>query len=102
MARPRTELQTKLEELLGSSNVYFQPPENFRMQYPAIVYSRDSSWDIWGDNGKYLLYRGYQIALIGLDPDSPILDRLEFLPMCSYSRHFNADGLNHDIFVIYH
>lgn len=101
MARPRTDLQTKLVEILGSQNVYYQPPENVQMRYPAIVYNRDRSWDVWADDQKYLLYKGYMITLIGLDPDSPVLDRLEQLPMCTYNRHFNADGLNHDVFLIY-
>ena len=35
----RTELQTLLEEILGSKNVYFQPPDTVSMKYPAIVYS---------------------------------------------------------------
>ena len=35
----RLELQNKLEELLGSRHVYFQPPESVKMEYPAIKYS---------------------------------------------------------------
>ena len=36
----RPELQTKLEELLGNRNVYYQPPESVKIEYPAIVYSK--------------------------------------------------------------
>ena len=36
----RLELQTKFENILGSRNVYFQPPASVQMRYPAIVYSR--------------------------------------------------------------
>ena len=36
----RLELQAKLEELLGSEQVYYQPPESIKMSYPAIVYSK--------------------------------------------------------------
>lgn len=35
----RLDLQTFLEELLESKNVYFQPPESVKMKYPAIVYA---------------------------------------------------------------
>lgn len=97
----RMSLQLKLEEVLGSRNVYFQPPENVKLQYPAIVYHRDRSWDIWADDGKYLLYRGYILTHIGYDPDSTVLDRLELLPMCSFERHYESDGLNHDVYLIY-
>ena len=37
----REQLQTKLEELLKSRNVYYQPPATVRISYPAIVYFKD-------------------------------------------------------------
>ena len=37
----RIELQLKLEEILGSRHVYFQPPASIKMTYPAIVYELD-------------------------------------------------------------
>jgi hypothetical protein len=36
---PRLQLQTLLETL--TEHVYFQPPENLKVQYPCIVYQRD-------------------------------------------------------------
>ena len=38
----RLELQSKLEEILGSRQVYYQPPETVKMEYPAIVYRQNS------------------------------------------------------------
>ena len=35
----RLDLQALLEDLLGSRNVYYQPPESVKMNYPAIVYA---------------------------------------------------------------
>ena len=35
----RLELQTKLEELMDSRNVYFQPPTSTTISYPCIVYN---------------------------------------------------------------
>ena len=34
----RIDLGNKLKEILGSSNVYFQPPDNLKMVYPCIRY----------------------------------------------------------------
>lgn len=101
MARPRTELDTILRTIRGSSNVYFQPPENLIMRYPCIRYERDRTYDIFADNRKYLLYKGYMITSISDDPDDIVLDKLEGLSMCSYVRHYVADNLNHDVFLIY-
>lgn len=102
MARPRLELQMTLENTIGSSYVYFQPPENLKLRYPCLIYNRDRSWDVWGDNNRYLLYKGYMLTYISKNPDDPNLDKLEYLPMCSYVRHYVADNLNHDVFLIYH
>ena len=101
MARPRTELDVILRETRGSSNVYFQPPENLRMQYPCLRYERDRTYDIFADDNKYILHKGYMITSISKDPDDTVLDRLEALPLCSYVRHYVADNLNHDVFLIY-
>ena len=37
----RVDIQEKFKFLLGSNNVYYQPPANLKMKYPAIVYSLD-------------------------------------------------------------
>lgn len=102
MARSRLNLQAELERILGSEHVYYQPPENIKLRFPAIVYNRDRSWDVWADNKKYLLYKGYMITAIGLNPDSMVLDQIELMDMCTYVRHFIVDGLNHDVFLIYY
>lgn len=101
MARPRIELDEILRGILGSSNVYFQPPESTKMRYPAIVYNRDRTWDMYADDGKYVKYKGYSITHIDWDPDSPVLDKLEALPLCSFIRHIVSDGLNNDVYLIY-
>ena len=38
----RPNLQAKLEEILGNKNVYFQPPESLKLNFPAIVYKRSN------------------------------------------------------------
>ena len=42
MMMSRERLSAILHEVLGSDNVYYQPPESVKMKYPAIVYTRDS------------------------------------------------------------
>ena len=34
MAKTRLDLQSALEEFIGNSNVYYQPPEGFKLKYP--------------------------------------------------------------------
>ena len=100
MGQPQT--QALLESVLGSRNVYFQPPEHVVMQYPCIVYSRDGASRISADNAGYRRVQRYQVTLIDRDPDNPAVEKLGLLPLCSDIRSFVADGLNHDVFELYH
>jgi len=99
--RPRTQLQTLLEGLLGSNKVYFQPPANLQIQYPCIVYNRDDAITQYANNKPYDLNKRYQLTAIDRNPDSPVPDKIAALPLCTFDRHFAADNLNHDVFTIY-
>lgn len=98
---PRLQLQELLEFTLGSTNVYFQPPANVQMVYPCIVYNRDRVDTVFADNDQYRFNKRYQVTVIDRNPDSDIPDRVAKLPLCSHSRFFTADNLNHDVFNIY-
>lgn len=97
----RLELQSLLEEILGSRNVYFQPPENVRIQYPCIIYKRASARTEFAGNMPYSYKKRYQVTVIDRDPDSEIPDKIAALPMSIFDRHFAVDNLNHDVFNIF-
>lgn len=97
----RLELEAKLRELLGSSNVYFQPPPSVQMQYDCIVYNRDNSSTDFANNLPYRNRKRYQVTVITEDPDSGVPDKVEALPLCSFNRFFTADQLNHFVFNLY-
>lgn len=97
----RLELHTVLEKVLGSPNVYFQPPMSLEMDYPAIVYGLEDIENTFADDGVYLSQRKYSVTVIDGDPDSEIVGRVAALPSCRYNRHFEADNLNHDVFILH-
>lgn len=97
----RLELQALLEVLLGSTNVYFQPPNNKEMLYPCIVYHRDTASTQFAANLPYRYDHRYQVTVIDRNPDSAIPDKVARLPMCIHNRFFTADNLNHDVFILY-
>lgn len=97
----RLELQTLLEALLGSPNVYFQPPANVFMSYPAIVYKRDDIDASFADNSPYRLTKRYLVTVIAADPDSDIHEKVAALPQCLFNRAYPANNLNHDVFILY-
>lgn len=98
----RLQLQTELEELLGSKNVYYQSPASVRMKYPAIVYSRENIENEHADDNVYMQKYFYQIIVIDEDPDSEIVEKVSRLPACRFDRHYPSDNLNHDVFTIYY
>lgn len=98
----RLDLQAIFETLLGSSNVYFQPPADVQMQYPAIVYQRDQADTEFADNNPYRYTQRYSVTVIDRDPDSDIPAKVASLPQCVFNRFFAANELNHDVFILYY
>jgi len=96
----RQALQTKLETILGSDQVYFQPPSNHILQYPCIIYSRTDIHTRHANNAPYKHIKEYRLTVIDENPDSLIPDEVSKLPRCVFERAFKADQLNHDIFTI--
>ena len=98
----REHLQVVLEAICGDdAHVYFQPPSNLQMEYPAIVYQRDEASTQHADNKPFRISKQYQVTLVTRDPDEEIWDKLAALPTCSHERFFVADNLNHDVFTLY-
>lgn len=98
----RLNLQTLLEQLLGSDHVYYQPPSTVTMKYPAIVYQRDDIRNSFADNGVYSSKLCYLVTLIDKNPDSSIISKIASLPTCRFNRHYETNNLNHDVFTIYY
>lgn len=97
----RMDLQALLVELIGNSNVYFQPPPTLNMNYPCIIYKRDDLNIEYANNKPYKNKKRYQVTVVDMDPDSDIPDKVATLPLCSYDRSFVADNLNHDVYNLY-
>lgn len=95
-------LHEVLVAALGSSeDVHFQPPTSTELRYPCITYERDRARTNHADNVPWSVKRGYTVTVIDRDPDSPILEKIERIPSCEFSRHFTTDNLNHDVYNIF-
>lgn len=102
MEQRRLELHNRLLDILGSNNVYYQPPSTVNMSYPAIVYSRDNINNIYADDDVYNQTRNYQITVIDRDPDSIIVDKISRIKRIKFTRHYTTNNLNHDVFNIHY
>lgn len=98
----RLSLQTLFEELLGSRNVYYDPPESVKMHYDAIRYSRINIVNTHANDSVYMQDDCYEVIAIYRDPDSELPRKISRLPKCAFDRHYVADNLHHDVFTLYY
>lgn len=95
-------LQKLLEKLFECRHVYYQPPDNLTMEYPAIRYSLSDIDSKYANNKMYVGMKCYDIVVIDKDEDNPVIEKLLELPYASFNRHYVSDNLNHDIIKLYY
>lgn len=97
----RLELHEELCNVLGSRNVYYQPPESIQMKYPAIVYSLDNIEVIRANDGVYGKRVRYSVTYIDRNPDNDKVMVIAELPYCRFTRYYVSDNLNHYNYTLY-
>ena len=102
MAQNRVKLHHMLEDILGSKNVYYDPPESFKLKYPCIVYYLDGFNDLPADNQTYIRMRRYNMTYITTDSEDPIAEKLADIRYCTLSRPFAVSDLFHFAYVLYY
>ena len=98
----RQKLQTKLEELLGTKNVYYQPPASTKMEYTAIRFSIKKMDARYANNLVYSRMNCFEVIVIARRPEDPVIEKIMALPYCSFDRHYDSDNLSHDVFTLYY
>lgn len=98
----RVDLQNKLVEILGSKQVYYQPPASTKIEYTAIVYSRSNIESRYANDAKYSMKNKYELIVISKRPDDPVIIKLLELPYCSHDRQYKSDNLYHDSLTLYY
>lgn len=94
-------LRKVMKDVSGVENVYFQPPENLLLKYPAFVYSRSDIRNRPADDMVYSQFTFYDLTVIDKNPDSLLVYAVASLPRCKFGRHYKSDNLNHDTFTIF-
>ena len=98
----RSELGALLRKTLGSSNVYFQPPETVKLKYPCIIYTLSGEHVRHAEGVLYFHRDKYTVNVIDKNPDSEIPDKIRALPYCTFDRFYPADNLNHFVYTIFY
>ena len=102
MAR-RRQLNEKFCQILGTRNVYFQPPASVKIKYPCIIYKIENRNDLKADDTRYRGMIRYEVTFITRDPDSETPeDLLNSFQYISHNRNYPSDNLHHDVFTLYY
>lgn len=86
---------------MGNKNVYYQPPESLKIQYPAIIYKKSNISSSHADNMKYSNFTRYEIIVLDKSVDNEVIQKILELPLSSFDRHYTASNLNHDVINLY-
>lgn len=92
----RPELTPIFKALLKNENVYFQPPESLKMQFPCIRYKL-SDIKTWKANNKlYNHMQCYEVVYITREPDNELVDNiLKAFDFIEFSSVMVVDNLYH-------
>ena len=99
----RKTLHAKLCEILGSSNVYFQPPEDLKMTYPCIRYAYSGVSERRANDALYDYTMQYTMVLITKKESIDLaMEFVKQIPMCRLERPYTGGNLYHYQFTLYH
>ena len=98
----RHDLSIFLHELgaVPDDNVYFEPPENTKIKYPALIYELSNMPTKFADNNPYNVKHAYTVTYITNNPDSEYIDILANL--MKFDRVFVSDDMYHYVYSIYY
>jgi hypothetical protein len=101
MAKDHQLLRNQFVAILGSQNVYFQPPASIKLSYPCIIYKLDDMTGVHADNKRYLGTNKYLVTVIDRNPDSLIPGKIFNMPYCAFEDYLVVDNLNHYIYTLH-
>nr|DAY36821.1 MAG TPA: tail completion protein [Caudoviricetes sp.] len=99
--RTYRDLLHMLQQAVQHYQVYFQPPENLKITYPAVIFHLSK---IEIDHASDVPYKGakeYSVTLITKDPEPDVIDEILKIPYSSLDTTYISDGMNHFVFTVY-
>lgn len=97
----RTVLHQELVTTSGTNRVYFQPPENIKLQYPCVIYTRSSVRPRHANDQVYTTHDLFTVTYISKDPDDQAPDRmLSGIRGARFDRSYASNNLHHTVLII--
>lgn len=100
----RLQLHEELKRVLGSSYVYYQPPETLKLNYPCFVYNSEPGEVRHADNKMYIYDARYSLTYITREADhlDTVKRILRNFELIDHDRTFVNDNLYHEVFDLYY
>lgn len=90
-----------LRQAVQHDRVYFQPPENLKIGYPAVIFHLSKIEIDHASDAPYKGAKEYSVTLITKDPEPDVIDEILKIPYSSLDTTYISDGMNHFVFTVY-
>lgn len=99
--RTYKDLLRLLRKAVAHNRVYFQPPENLRVDYPAVLFHLSRNVTTHASDRRYKDAQEYTVTLITKDPQPDVIDAILDIPYTTLDTTYVSDGMNHFVFTTY-
>ena len=83
-------------------NVYFTPPDNIQLKFPACVVTREDFEVKKANNNPYFSSMGYKLVYMSREEADDIFIKVSSaFKSSSFRTEYKVNGLYHKVFVVY-
>lgn len=83
-------------------NVYFTPPDNIQLKFPACVVTREDFEVKKANNNPYFSSMGYKLVYMSREEADDIFIKVSSaFKHSSFRTEYKVNGLYHKVFVVY-
>ena len=99
--KDREKVLIKIKEKI-CPNVYFTPPEDIKINYPACIVTREELDIHRANNNVYKVSVGYKLVYVSKsEADDIIIKILNNFNHSDFRTEYKVNGLYHKVFVVY-
>lgn len=95
------EVKSILDNVSEDLEVYYQPPANYKINYPAIIFNKTGGGYDFADDEVYSKQMEYDVKVIYKNPNEDFEESMSNIQFCSPTRSFVSNGLYHDVYKLY-
>ena len=99
--KDREKVLIKIKEKI-CPNVYFTPPENIKINYPACIVTREDLSVHRANNNLYIISIGYKLVYVSKsEADDVFIKVLNNFNYSNFRTEYKVNGLYHKVFIVY-